>query len=171
MSTFTLPQVRTIRESIAYSIFVGLKPVYVYARRKRKPWNITFDQLGDLPPNTLGKDLYLFLGRNQLELLPKIEFHDVYHVLFQYGVSLKEETMVQFLPLGNGKRSLPLVVCILISAVFYPENWSEFRRAFQRGRQATTFHHWDLEPLLTKPTQEVREMIFGKNDWQDRDRF
>ena len=93
--------------------------------------------------------------------LPRAEFHDVYHVLFEYGTNIRDEAMIQFVPLGNGRRSLPYVACTIVSAVFYPEFWGSFYEAFMRGRQANTFHNWDFEPLLTLPTAEVREMIFG----------
>lgn len=155
---------QSIREALAWKIVNTLKPVYFFLRRQRKPWSITVEQMGAMPEGSLGRDVYLFLEENNLALMPRAEFHDVHHVLFGYGTNIKDETLVQFVPLGNGKVSLPYLASTIVSILFYPEYWDDFYKAFQRGRKATTFYNWDFESLLTQPTSEIRYQIFGNED-------
>jgi hypothetical protein len=162
MNSLTLKKQQSIREIISWKIAYGLKPLYFFMRRNRKAWAITMEDLQQMPNGTLGKDLALFLIRHNLQIMPKAEFHDVYHVLFGYETNIRDEACIQFVPLGNGRYSLPYVACTFISAAFYPEYWEDFYAAYSRGRRANHFHDWDFEPLLMVKTEVVRKMIFDK---------
>ncbi|MEX0965889.1 MAG: Coq4 family protein [Bacteroidia bacterium] len=115
-----------------------------------------------MPEGTLGRDVGIFLKRHNLEVIPMAEFHDVYHVLFNYGTTIKDEACIQFVPLGNGRWSLPYVACTFVSAAFYPEYWKDFYRAFCTGKNANKFHDWDFQELLGAETEKIRRMIFEK---------
>jgi ubiquinone biosynthesis protein Coq4 len=151
---------RSIREAVAWKIVEAMKPLYFFLRKNKKAWTITVDDLRTMENGTLGKDLFLFLQRNNLQLIPKAEFHDVYHVLFDLTTNIRDEACVQFIPLGNGRRSLPYVSSTLIAAVFYPEYWDDFFRAYMKGRRARTFHTWNFEQMLHMKTTDIRKMIF-----------
>jgi ubiquinone biosynthesis protein Coq4 len=139
-----------------------MKPVYFILRRNRKPWQITYDGLARMPQGTLGYDLAQFLYKNEIALMPRAEFHDVYHVLFNYGTTMKEETCIQFIPFGNGRFSIPHIVTNTIALALYPESWGDFYNAFRKGRSANRFHDWDFELMLHMKTDDVRKMIFSK---------
>ncbi len=157
---------QSFREALSWKLVNTLKPFYFFLRRRRKPWDITLASLQEMPSKTLGHDLFLFLKEHELAIMPRAEFHDVYHVLFGYGTDIRGEALVQFVPLGNGKLSLPYVASTLMSALFYPEYWNDFRLAFRRGRQAKRFYDWDFEVLLGEETSELRRQIFGK-EWEE----
>ena len=152
---------QSIREKISWKIAYGLKPLYFFMRRNRKAWDINMNDLQNMNPGTLGNDLYMFLKQHNLRIMPKAEFHDVYHVLFEYGTDIKSETLVQFVPLGNGRRSLPFLACTFVSALFYPEFWNDFFIAYMRGKNASSFHNLDFESRLTENTANLRKEIFG----------
>ncbi|MGD1843809.1 MAG: hypothetical protein ACFB10_00265 [Salibacteraceae bacterium] len=149
-----------VREKIVFAIFRSIQPFYFLSRFKRQPWNLSTEDLSQFPKASLGHDLYLFLTRNQLQLLPRAEFHDTYHVLFEYGTTMKEETCGQFITLGNGKKSLANLTCVGIALFFYPEEWTNFQRAYQTGKQALPFHKWDMKRHLSTPTATLRQLIF-----------
>ena len=153
---------RPLRERIAEGIVSTMKPVYFLLRQNRRTWSTTYHDLAAMPPGTLGNDLARFLHSNGLALMPRAEFHDVYHVLFGYGTTMKEETCIQFIPFGNGRYTVPHIVTNSVALVFYPELWGDFYRAFVRGRKANKFHDWDFEPMLMMKTEDVRGMIFRK---------
>jgi ubiquinone biosynthesis protein Coq4 len=157
--TYTVTRV-PLRERIALTIVAAMKPVYFLLRHNRTCWRTTQADLAIMPEGTLGKDLSNFLHINGLQLMPRAEFHDVYHVLFGFGTTMKEETCIQFVPLGNGRRSIPYLVTITISIIFYPENWEDFYKAYRIGKSANKFHDWDFEPMLGIRTDEVRRRIF-----------
>ena len=160
-TTIAMPRRQSIRERLAWKIAYALKPLYFAMRRDRKQWNITYDDLALMPEGTLGNDLAKFLYTNQLDIMPRAEFHDVYHVLFDYGTDIKDEACIQFVPVGNGRRSLPYLACITVTMVFYPEHLEDFYKAYLKGKNAVKFHNWDFEPMLQMKTSEVRKMIFG----------
>ena len=148
-----------LRERIAMIMVNAMKPVYFYMRRHRKAWTVTQDELCRMPAGTLGRDLGNFLTANGLMLMPKAEFHDVYHVLFRFGTTMPEETAIQFVSLGNGRYTLPHIVTNIVSLVFYPQHWDKYLQAYRTGRAASKFHHLDFEPMLRLQTSEVRDMI------------
>lgn len=158
----------SFREALSWKIAFGLKPLYMYMRRHREPWGVTMQDLEQMPVGSLGHDMYRFLKRNRLDVMPRAEFHDVYHVLFEYGTDIRSETLVQFVPLGNGRVSLPYLACTCVSALFYPEFWGDFYHAFHRGRQAKRFHDWNFKSRLEVQTTALRKEIFGYETDPDR---
>ena len=156
----TLPLRQSFRERLSWKIAYALKPLYFFLRRNRRAWSVTVEDMRAMPAGSLGYDLAAFLQRHDLRMMPKAEWHDVYHVLFGYETNIRDEACIQFVPLGNGRWSVPYISCTLVSALFYPEFWGDFYAAFQRGRAASKFHDWDFEPLLQLQTATVREMIF-----------
>ena len=164
MSTIHLTQRQSFREKLSWKIAYALKPLYFFLRRNRKKWSVTIQDMEQMPPGSLGYDLAAFLSRYNLDIMPQAEWHDVYHVLFGYETNIRDEACIQFVPLGNGRWSVPHIACTLVSAAFYPEFWGDFYAAFKRGRGANKFHDWDFEPLLQLPTATVRKMIFGDKE-------
>ncbi|MES2703634.1 MAG: hypothetical protein V4649_13410 [Bacteroidota bacterium] len=150
---------QSLRERLAWKIAYGLRPLYFAMRKHRKAWGVTYDDLALMPEGTLGNDLAKFLYTHQLAMMPRAEFHDVYHVLFNYGTNIRDESCIQFVPVGNGRRTLPYLVCIAVTMAFYPEYWGDFYKAYQTGRRANKFHDWDFEPMLCLKTEEVRRII------------
>ena len=161
MPTLSLAQRQSFRERLSWKIAYALKPLYFALRRNRKAWSCTIEDMEAMPAGSLGFEVAAFLNRHGLEIMPRAEWHDVYHVVFGYETNIRDEACIQFVPLGNGRRSLPYLACTLVSAAFYPEFWGDFYAAYKRGRSAVRFHDWDFEPMLSLPLTEVRRMIFS----------
>lgn len=139
-----------------------MKPLYFAMRKNRKKWRTTLEDMQQMPEGSLGSDIAAFLQQHNLELMADVAWHDVYHVVFGYDTSIRDEGCIQFVPLGNGKWSAPYITCNLFFAAFYPEYWADFYKAYRRGKAANKFYDWDFEPLLTLPTVTIRCMIFGE---------
>jgi hypothetical protein len=101
------------------------KPYQRYFK-KGKPWQVTRQQLIWFPQDTLGFHLGCFLLKYDLQLQSKLEDHDVFHVLTTTGITVPEEIALQFFLLGNGKRSLYLLMVIVMGACFYPTHLNFF---------------------------------------------
>lgn len=149
----------SFRDSVAKRLVAIGKLIHTIMRYRRMPWNISKEELSEYPENSLGKQLYRFLDQNEFELMPRIEFHDVHHVLFQLGTTMREETNIQFVVIGNGKRSLPNLIASVVCIVFYPEYWNEFRKAYQRGRNANKFHDLNFIELLNRDLDELQREL------------
>ena len=124
--------------------------------KKNNPWKIISKDLLLYPPHSLGFHVGCFLQKNNFELEPKLEEHDVFHVLTNTGVSVPEEIGMQFYLLGNGKKSLYLAIVIGIGSLFYYTHLKTFYRFYQRGRKAHRFFDLEFEKMLLQPTQNIQ---------------
>lgn len=125
--------------------------------KRNKAWEITVPELIQLPQESLGFHLGSFIQKNNFEIQPKLEDHDIIHVLTNTGVSVPEEIGMQYYLLGNGKKSLYLFLVITTGTLFYPTRFDYFIQQYQRGLKAYSFHNLDFLKLLQQPVTTIRE--------------
>lgn len=150
----------SLRDRFTRKIVIYLIPIYLFLRRKRKPWSVDINDLKKMPKGSLGNDMYLFVTKNNFTTIPRAEFHDLYHVLMGFDTTMEQELAIEFAVFGNGKTSVPYWATILYSLALYPEKWEYFRKAYLFGKNAKKFHHLNFEKLLTRNTMEMRQNIF-----------
>lgn len=148
------------REKICIWLFEKSKTPYAKYFKSNAAWNLNRTDLISFPTNTLGYELGLFLTFNNYHLIPKLEKHDAYHVITEYGTSVKEEIALQFFFLGNKKRSPYLFGVITIGAILLPEHFTHYYKAYLHGKNSTPLHKWDIHALLTKPLHEIKSAVF-----------
>lgn len=127
--------------------------------KKGKAWDINVNQLIQLPSDSLGFHLVCFLLKYNFEIQPKLEDHDIIHVLTNTGISVVEEIGMQYYLLGNGKRSLYLWMVILSGTLFYPTRFSYFKQQYQRGKAAHKFYGLDFLNMLTIPISNIQQTL------------
>ncbi len=138
----------------------------LYCKFKRKvAWGITTTQLLDMPSYSLGFHLGQLLHKNKFELIPKVERHDIYHLVTGYGTTVEEEIALQYCCFGNGKRTLYLYGVLLIGTFLLPDYISDYIKAYQLGRNANSFHHFDYKELLSVNYENFRNAIFAKTQF------
>ena len=135
---------------------ISKKP-YQKFLKKGKTWEINVNQLIQLPSNSLGFHLGCFLLKYNFEIQPKLEDHDIIHVLTNTGITVVEEIGMQYYLLGNGKRSLYLWMVILSGTLFYPTRFSYFKQQYQRGKQAHEFYGLDFLNMLSVPITNIQQ--------------
>jgi len=121
-----------------------------------------FKKLKHFPPQTLGRDLAIFLEKEGLDLMPKFESHDVYHVLLKYKTTVVDEARMQFFLMGNRKYSLYIIGTSVVAIFFLPEHIKAFIKEFRKGRKALPVAQWNFEYLLNEPTKSLRKLIFRR---------
>ena len=124
--------------------------------KNESPWDISIQQLLEHPEESLGFHLGTFLLQHDFTPQPKLENHDVFHVLTRIGITVPEEIAMQFYLLGNGKRSTYLFMVIFVGTILYPDKYALFIKAYKKGKQALTFHQLDFKKLLITPIQGIR---------------
>jgi ubiquinone biosynthesis protein Coq4 len=130
------------REKLCHFLFQkSAGPYAAIFKRSQPAWNLTSTDLLKYPKGTLGHHVGVFLSTNGFEFFPKHETHDVFHVVCNYGVSVKEEIGLQFLLFGNGKRSLYLYVVMCLGLFIVPEYFQFYKSSFQKGKKQLKFHH------------------------------
>ena len=150
-----------MREKLILWLFKHTQEAYLKFKDK-KSWNMKKKELLAFPEDSFGNELGVFLNKNNFELLPKAERHDAYHLLTGYGTKIEDEIALQYVCLGNGKRSLYLLGGILVGVFLFPEHFNYYIKSYKLGKHSNQFYHFDYKKLLKYPLQELREMIFNK---------
>ena len=125
--------------------------------KKNKAWDVSIPDLIQHPQESLGFHLGCFLLKYNFEIQPKLEDHDVIHVLTNTGTSVPEEIGMQYYLLGNGKKSLYLYIVITSGTFFYPTRIKQFVAEYHRGKSAHEFYHLDYLKMLKIPVTTIRE--------------
>ena len=152
------------REKLLVGLVEWSKPWYTRVFKKdAEAWKHSRESLLRFPPYSLGRELAEFLSKENLNLLPKLEDHDVMHVLMRYKTTVVDEARMQFFLLGNRKRSLYALLCALAALFLIPEYLRTFYREFQKGRRCAKVWAWDFRHLLHEPTDLLRQLLLKKN--------
>ena len=95
-----------MKDQLIEKMYEWTKKPYQRFFKNKKAWNIEKQELLAYPQETLGYHLEYFLQKNNFDIQPKLEDHDIIHVLTNTGISVREEIGMQYYLLGNGKNSL-----------------------------------------------------------------
>ena len=125
--------------------------------KKGKAWEIEINQLIQLPNDSLGFHLGCFLLKYNFEIQPKLEDHDIIHVLTNTGISVVDEIGMQYYLYGNGKRSLYLIMAIVSGTLFYPTRFSYFKQQYKRGKTAHEFYGLDFLNMLSFSLTHIQQ--------------
>ncbi|PRX53863.1 hypothetical protein [Flagellimonas meridianipacifica] len=145
-----------MRAVILEHLYEWSKKPYQKFLKKNCAWNISVTELVHYPEHSLGFHLGAFLLKHRFEIQPKLENHDVFHVLTNTGISVPEEISMQYYLLGNGKKSLYLFTVIGIGTFLYPDCYQLFKKAYQKGKSAYRFHHLDFSKMLEQPLGKIQ---------------
>ncbi|WP_103071161.1 Coq4 family protein [Aquimarina sediminis] len=145
-----------MRAFILETIYNWSKKPYQRWFKKNPPWDISIKTLLKYPKETLGFHLGCFLLRNNFSPQPKLEDHDVFHVLTNIGITVSEEIAMQYYLLGNGKHSIYQVSVIFLGTLLYPDKIKLFKKSYRKGKAAYPFHQLDYKKLLHQPVQTLK---------------
>ncbi|WP_169305727.1 Coq4 family protein [Sphingobacterium alkalisoli] len=125
----------------------------------KKAWGITKVEFLFYPEGTLGKALGEFYALYDFDVMPKLENHDVFHILTNTGTKIQDEIAMQYLLFGNGKRSLYLFAMIFIGGLIFPEYFPCYIQAFKKGRNMASFYEIEFKMLLGRSVEELRASL------------
>ena len=130
---------------------------------QKKAWGISKEEFLAYPAGSIGHNLGLFYQKKGFDVMPKLENHDVFHVLTETGTEIQDEIAMQFLLLGNGKISLYLMSMIGIGGILFPEHAHYYKKAFQKGRSMQKFHHIAFKEILHEQLFELQVALYSRN--------
>lgn len=125
--------------------------------KKGIPWDISTTELIHYNQESLGFHLGCFLLKYNFEMQPKLEDHDIIHVLTNTQIAVTDEIAMQYFLLGNGKKSAYLFMVVCIGTLFYPSQINHFIKNFKRGKKAHRIHDLDFYKMLTIPLKTIQE--------------
>ena len=149
-----------MRKQFITWLFLRSQTFYTKYFKKQPAWNLSRKQLLKYPRNTLGYHLGCFLEKNGFELLPKVEKHDIYHLLTGYGTKVEDEIALQYFCFGNGKRTPYLIGVLFIGTLILPESFGYYLKSFQKGRRANKFHNLPYQIMLDTDFLELQSEVF-----------
>lgn len=150
----------SLRERTLLWLLGNVIPVHAKVYSRRPIWGLLREDMLQYPAGTLGHELGLFLTRESLQPIDRVERHDAFHILLGFSTSLEDEAAMQFFLVGNGKISPFTLATAAFTVLTMPDKWGRFRQEFRRGRQALSIAKWDFQQLLDEPFADVRAVIF-----------
>ncbi len=157
--------VKKMREGLLVYLTHQLALPLLKKIRKPEHFPYTTADLKTFLPGTVGNDLYCFLGKKSLELLPYYAKHDIKHILLDYDTTEEGEICLQYFMLGNGHLSFPVAATIVYGTITMPEYWSSFRKAYQRGKQSIPIQGWKWFEIVAFKTADLKAVI-NKNKFK-----
>lgn len=148
-----------IHEKISSYTAHLLGPLVFNTGIKEESWNLSTAELLYFPEGSVGKALGEFLRKNRLEPIARAESHDLYHVLFDYSTSLKDEVALQFFLRGNGKTSIASFGTSFGAWLIFPRQWSYFRSSFNRGKTCRDISTLNLKSTLKENFEQIKTSL------------
>lgn len=148
-----------MRHQLLTVLFELTAAPYAALKRSRVPWNLSPDELTRFPEGSLGRALGEDLLAKGFVLMPRLEVHDVCHLLTGVDVDVPGEIALQFLLFGNGKRSPYLFGVLFLGSLLFPDFLGQFLAEYRRGRALERFFDVDYRPLLARPLAQVRPAV------------
>lgn len=134
-----------------------------YFKKKKRQWQFNEQQLLSFNEDSLGRKLGEFYKRHGFTMIPKMENHDVHHLITGCGTNFEDEIAMQYLLLGNGKINAHLLAAIVLGTLILPEYSKMYLQAFKKGKNMRPFHQWDFEGLLWQNFENLNDFIQQKN--------
>ncbi|PJJ64019.1 Coq4 family protein [Chryseobacterium geocarposphaerae] len=133
-----------------------------YFKKKKRKWQFNEKQLLEFHKDSLGRKLGEFYQKHGFSMIPKMENHDVHHLITGIGTQFEEEIAMQYLLLGNGKLNAHLLAAIVLGTVILPEYFKMYIRAYRKGQNMKEFHHLNFEELLWQNFENLSDFLRQK---------
>lgn len=146
-----------MKEIIIETLYRIIKVPYQFLFKQTKAWDISIQDFLKLPQDSLGFHYGCFLLKYNFNIQASLEEHDVYHVITNTGISVKDEIDMQFYLLGNGKKSPFVFIVIGTGILFYPFEYQSFYKNFKRGGEAHQFYDLDFFKMLSVPLSTIQQ--------------
>jgi hypothetical protein len=155
-----------LRETFIVWLFdISTAPYAKYFKTGKDSWHMTAVDLLTYPKGSLGYEIGLFLTSNSFELMDRLETHDAYHVITEYGTDVPNEIAQQYFFFGNGKRTLYMLGVLFLNVFLLPEYFSRYVAAYRRGTSSRPLHLIDIKKSLNTPLQDIQNQIFNTSSY------
>jgi ubiquinone biosynthesis protein Coq4 len=133
-----------------------------YFKKKKRQWQFNEEQLLKFKEDSLGRKLGEFYKKHGFSMIPKMENHDVHHLITGCGTQFEDEIAMQYLLLGNGKLNAHLLAAVVLGTVILPEYTKLYMKAYRKGQNMRPFYQWDFETLLWQNFDHLKDYIQQK---------
>ncbi|MVZ66908.1 hypothetical protein GQF61_13690 [Sphingobacterium sp. DK4209] len=156
---------RGLRLKFMLYLYNGSSRLYANLFKPHKQaWGISKEAFNQYPSGSLGASLAAFYQEKGFDVMPKLENHDVFHLLTGTGTEIKDEIAMQYLLLGNGKLSLYLLAMVLIGSFLFPEHSNYYWSSFNKGKRMWSFYHLEFKNYLNEPLYNLQRAFAEKTN-------
>lgn len=127
-----------------------------------KAWGISKEEFLTYPVGSIGAALGAFYQEKGFDVMPKLENHDVFHILTETGTAIHDEIAMQYLLFGNGKISLYLLGMLLIGTLLFPEHGRYYLNSFRKGKRMQRFYDIAFKDYLLESRQAFQLSLYNK---------
>lgn len=128
----------------------------------KKAWGISKSMFYEYQQDSLGYALGEFYHSKGFEVMPKLENHDVFHLLTEMDTEIEDEVAMQYLLLGNGKTSFYLYGMLIVGTVLFPEYLNYYARSFRKGKAMNRFFDIEFKEYLNTPLPFLKHSFAKK---------
>ncbi|ALR31598.1 hypothetical protein ATE47_14265 [Chryseobacterium sp. IHB B 17019] len=154
---------KKIRVQFLLFVYDKTQKIYrKYFKKKKRQWQFTEKQLLEFQEDSLGRKLGEFYKKHGFTMIPKMENHDVHHLITGCGTNFEDEIAMQFLLLGNGKLNAHLLAAVVLGVLILPEYFKMYMNAYRKGQNMRPFYQWDFEALLWQNFDHLKDFIQQK---------
>lgn len=126
---------------------------------KDRNWNYSFEDYRQMPENSLGRELYLYMIKNEISFKPNLVRHDLKHILLGYEMKMPDELKIHAFLIGNRCINPMGIVYLIICTLIVPEVIPQLRTAFKRGKIAKSFRKVNLQDLVPAQLIECQNQL------------
>jgi len=148
-----------IKTKLLFYLSKQASMIHAYLATNKTEWKLSVNDYANYSEESLGNRLYTFYKEKNLTPIPKLENHDVYHILLEAGTDTRSEILLQFFILGNGKKSKFTLLASFGSLILFPELWFDSLLAYKRGKTYQYFGHIDFKDKLHLPVETLQQYI------------
>jgi len=125
-------------------------------------WGISKQEFLNYPEGSLGYSLGMFYKDKGFDVMPKLENHDVFHLITETGTDISDEIAMQYLLFGNGKISLYLMAMLFIGTVIFPEHSGYYWSSYRKGKSMAKFYNIEFKSYLLESISELQNTFYKK---------
>lgn len=125
-------------------------------------WGISKQDFLNYPQGSLGYAMGMFYQDKGFDVMPKLENHDVFHLLTETGTDISDEIAMQYLLFGNGKISLYLIAMLFIGTLIFPEHSQYYWSSYRKGKSMHKFYHIEFKEFLSESIIELQNTFYNK---------
>jgi ubiquinone biosynthesis protein Coq4 len=148
-----------IRQAVLAKLTVVIYYPFLFVVYKPKHKSFQPAELAQMPQGSLGNSVISVWAENNLSKIRNYELHDAKHLLLGYGINYEGEIQMQYFELGNGNRSLPVCVAIVVGTVFAPEYIGQYIRAYKRGKSCRYISDSYLQVQMLTDLNQLKNQL------------
>ncbi len=117
------------------------------------------EQLRQLEPGTLGREIANCLDNHNLRLVPHYESHDLKHSLLGFKMTPIDEIRMQAFMIGNGNISIPSIAIFVFGFLLLPGKLVQFSKDFHKGLNSKSIKNWSIAEFASQDLKQLRNQI------------